>query len=500
MIVPGLEALYGSSMPQFITANKNREPANPQTPGFPYTGTARRPLEEQAAAAKQAHPNLSGGMLTMANKHQADKEIAAAQNEAYWLNQASLQGVEFKPGQEHWTDPMDRFIFGSPEPGSAPIAPMDVAGGGGALLKLGVKAGAAVLGGLMMKNFIKNPPEPGTLFSIFGTGTKAPKLKGGKLHLRFVADKTKGQGFNAFGWGIYFSESKVVSGGYAKTRTWNTNKFTRPLEKRMKELASEQKRLNKEWNKLSRRTDASSLRAGRLNVDANKKLLKEWNLLEEKVRTAKSLNRASPDEYLKLVDENPDIFDSEVVRWMKDDVIPNIEKTGGGSHLKVDIADEIIGERGDKLMDWYVTLNDHPAEVQKKIIEAIRSSTISKSGRHIPDSEILDMWGTTNGGKIYDALSNNFRRKQPPGGQSFLNKIRDIYADGSLGKSLVNTDKLASEALQEAGIVGTRFQSGTLTFQNADIVKTWAKPDNISMNLVIWDQKVLDNMKYLGEF
>ena len=59
---------------------------------------------------------------------------------------------------------------------------------------------------------------------------------------------------------------------------------------------------------------------------------------------------------------------------------------------------------------------------------------------------------------------------------------------------------MASEALQKAGILGTRFQSGTLTLNNADIVKTWAKPDNIDMNLVIWDQKVLDGMDYLGEF
>jgi hypothetical protein len=486
-------------MPQFITANKRREAPVAQAPGFPYTGTARRTLEEQAAAAKKVHPNLSGGMLTMANKHQADKEISAAQNEAYWLNQASLQGVEFKPGQEHWTDPMDRFIFGSPEPGSAPIAPMDYAGGGASLLKLGAKAGAAALGGLMMRNFIKNPPEPGTLFSIFGTGSKAPKLKGGKLNLRFVADKTKGTGFNTFGWGIYFSESRVTSGGYAKLRTWNIDKFINPLQRELEALAVKRMEFERAWKGYAARHRVS-INIGHANpnflkeqksinvgmhraLDLNKKNSARITLLDEKVRTVRSINRSSPEDWVKMVDENPDLFDPEIKRWMKDDVIPNLEKTGGGSHWKVDIADEVIGERGGKLMDWFVPLKDHPADVQKKIIEAIRSVTVSKSGKHIPDSEILSMWGHKEGGQLYNDLSQQFRK---------LNswKPRNRY----------NSDKVTSEALRKAGIFGTRFQGGTLTLNNADIVKTWAKPDNINMNLVIWDQKILNDMKYLGEF
>ena len=514
MIIPGLEALYGSSMPQFITANKNREvPVSPPPINLGSFGPVGGPttLEEQGAAAKLAHPNLRGGMLTMANKHQSDKEIAAAKNEAYWLQQAALQGPQFQPGQQHWTDPMGRFIFGSEEPGSGILAPIDYAGGAGSLLKWGAKAGAAALGGLMLKDFIKNPPEPGTLFSIFGHGTKSPKLKGGKLNLRFVGDGTKGSGISQFGWGIYFAESRITSGGYAKTRHWNTDKFIDPLEKELKVLNSERKKLDEAWGKLESKDDKIKVARTKLieRGKADPNLIKEHNaivdgmnrnlelkranstrrlLLEEKVRTVKSLSHSSPNDYLKMVDENPDIFDPEVVRWMKDDVIPGLEKTKGGSHLKVDIADEVIGERGGKLMDWYVTLNDHPAEVQQKIIKALRASTASKSGRHIPDSEILDIWGKKEGGMIYDALSANFEAK-----------VKRMGLAEKMGIS-GNYDKMASEALQEAGILGTRFQGGTLTVGNKDIVRTWAKPDNVDMNLVIWDQGVLDNMKYLGEF
>ena len=512
----GFESLYGSSMPQFVTANKRREvPVSPPLINLGYFGPVGgriRTLEEQAAAAKLAHPNLRGGMLTMANKHQSDKEIAAAKNEAYWLNQAALQGPQFQPGQEHWTDPMGRFIFGSEEPGSGILAPMDYAGGAGSLLKWGAKAGAAALGGLMLRDFIKNPPEPGTLFSVFGHGTKASKLQGGKLNLRFVGDGTKGQGANSFGWGIYFAESKSTSATYAGNRKWNIDEFIDPLEKELEGLAAKSREFDKAWKELDARHRASinvgradpnfakeqksindgMRRAMALNRENNAKRL----LIDEKIREVRSLNtfNIGPENYLKTVAKDKDFYDPEVVSWMKDNVLPNLKKTGGGSHLKVDIADEVIGERGGKLMDWYVPLNDHPAEVQQKIIKALRTSTVSKSGRHIPDSEILEIWGNKEGGEIYDALAQNFKRKPNfSPGEDFLNKIRDIYAH-------VDTDKMASEALQKAGILGTRFQSGTLTLNNADIVKTWAKPDNIDMNLVIWDQGVLDNMKYLGEF
>ena len=495
----GFESLYGSSMPQFVTANRRREvPVSPPLINLGSFGPVGGPktLEEQGAAAKLAHPNLRGGMLTMANKHQSDKEIAAAKNEAYWLNQAALHGAQFKPGQEHWTDPMARFFSGSDRPGSGILAPIDYAGGAASLLKLGVKAGAAALGGLMLKDFIKNPPEPGTLFSVFGHGTSVSKLKGGKFNLRFVADGTKGQGANSFGWGIYFAESKSTSGGYARTRKWNTVKFIKPLEKELKALNSERKKIEKQWGKLDARARKYRNQPGMegsladdmtRNLERRKINSSQSLLVEEKIRAAKRINTFDPESALKIVEENRP--NSEVVRGLKEDVMPDLKTTGGGSHLKVDISDAAIGARGDKLMDWYVPLNDHPAEVQQKIIKAIRSVMTSKSGRHIPDSEILDLWGNKTGGAIYGDIATHFRRNAP-------SKVRHFIT----GPKLEEYDKMVSELLNKSGISGARFQSGTLTLNNADIVKTWAKPDNIDMNLVIWDQKVLDGMDYLGEF
>ena len=86
-------------------------------------------------------------------------------------------------------------------------------------------------------------------------------------------------------------------------------------------------------------------------------------------------------------------------------------------------------------------------------------------------------------------MATHFRRNAPSKARHFIT-----------GPTLEEYDKMVSELLNKSGIAGARFQSGTLTLNNADIVKTWAKPDNIDMNLVIWDQKVLDGMDYLGEF
>jgi len=542
----GFESLYGSSMPQFVTANRRREvPVSPPLINLGSFGPVGGPktLEEQGAAAKLAHPNLRGGMLTMANKHQSDKEIAAAKNEAYWLQQAALQGPQFQPGQAHWTDPLGRFIFGSEEPGSGILAPIDYAGGAGSLLKWGAKAGAAALGGLMLRDFIKNPPEPGTLFSLWGSGTKGRKLLGGKFNLRFVGDGTKGQGVSAFGWGIYFAESKAgktpgVSRGYAGEmdydyrgffgRRKNREAIERELHLALYPVA---KRAAKERDAYFDAPDniymkpTENIHGDKLPEGAklfavgdsawvdhlvemgqiSKKTGKELSEIYDRRMALSALEARGPEQFLidqaknkKLRDEGKSawsstggmVYSDETIAWVKKLAKGRRKTKTSGTHVKVDIPGKVIGEdRANKLLDWFVPMSDHPIEVQEKVARALLDNDAmfhpqlhqryTKSQMNF--DEIMKNIQNMEGGEVYKIL-------------------------GDLGGERFNYEA-ASKMLNAVGLPGLRYQAGTLNTRVANVtyggvptIKTYAKPDNIDMNIVIWDQKVLDGMDYLGEW
>ena len=376
----------------------------------------------------------------------------------------------------------------------------------------------------------------------------------GQPSLEFVGSAKRGL---AFGWGQYFSDRRSIAGGYTAAKEFMappyvknvgvtdvvTGKYTSPepdipvgLNQVLEEMGDHVVRLQKMLSlaQAGRKGMVDSL--GNPPVDHRrvaelKGFLNEVSSDQSSVTYmlmygkdwAKNLRRVYSGKGVDKQGASPDyIFtDAQIDKIIKkgDAIWKDVKFMEGGVVHKWDIADDLIGARGEKLLDWHVKFKDHPKEIQDKIIAALKalSTPTLLTGKALQERllrlRLDDALETIHGGGRRFKTAKGEKYEPKPlteemirrdaldlmTGEDIYNLIRnDIPTPESKGTwvGLGQAQKATSLHLGKHGLDGLRYDSGTLSGRKA--VGTWDA--DVTRNYVIWSQKLLDQMKLLGTY
>ncbi len=371
----------------------------------------------------------------------------------------------------------------------------------------------------------------------------------GQPSLEFVGSAKRGL---AFGWGQYFSDRRSIAGGYTSAREFaidnvSIDKIWKRLEKDTKKVYDRmQSILDTRGRSIMDRFRGrrKNVKRGDIDLDDLPWKTPEYTALQAQQKELRDkssifmfINLHGPrwEEVLRktyagtytplmstrLAKHRRIIPEEEVDRLVAigKDIWSQVVQTKGGSVHKWDVADELIGARGEKLLDWHVKFKDHPKEIQDKIIAALESLSTPTllTGKSLQERmlrlrlddvlETIHSGGTrfrTATGEKYlpKPLTEEMIRRDALNlmtGEDIYNLIRrDIPTAQSKGtwKGLEQANKAASLHLGEHGLDGLRYQANTLMGKKA--AGTWDA--DVTRNYVIWSQKLLDQMERLGTY
>lgn len=372
----------------------------------------------------------------------------------------------------------------------------------------------------------------------------------GQPSLEFVGSAKRGL---AFGWGQYFSDRRSIAGGYTGDRGFKLNDVS--IDKVWDKVLKEKKKvMDKMQSSLDKRGRSvmdifhgrrKNVRRGDLDLENLPWETPEYLSME--ARHKELSEKSSALMFIRLHDSNWEsalrksyagkydpsakfadmrkkyiIPEEDVERMVRigKDIWSQVVQTKGGVVHKWDIADDLIGARGEKLLDWHVKFKDHPKEIQDKIIAALEamSTPTLLTGKALQERMLrlrLDdaletihgggaRFKTATGKKYYpEPLTDEMIRRDAldmmTGGDIYNMIRRDIPIMESKGTwvGLANAEKATSLHLGEHGLDGLRYDAGTLRSG----VKAAGKWDaDVTRNYVIWSQKLLDQMKRLGTY
>jgi hypothetical protein len=338
----------------------------------------------------------------------------------------------------------------------------------------------------------------------------------GQPSLEFVGSAKRGL---AFGWGQYFSDRRSIAGGYTSAREFAIDGVT--LSKLWDKINKKKDKIYKEWDKLLTKAQRTARRdTGKplpwetpeyIALANEKKHLEDQATIFmfinlhggdwERILRNTYAGKYDPRQALRRADSRAGrrarstLPQEEIDRLVEvgKDLWSQVVQTKGGSVHKWDVADELIGARGEKLLDWHVKFKDHPKELQDKIRSALAAvqgpkTTSQKIVKNFKSPQNLD---DMTGQHIYNKLMADVpvtHKKWPMAGWSLT---RD-YLDNMTARQ-----KAASLHLEKFGINGLRYDAGTLT-GGKKAAGTWDA--DVTRNYVIWSQKLLDQMKRLGTY
>ena len=321
----------------------------------------------------------------------------------------------------------------------------------------------------------------------------------GQPSLDFVGSAKRGL---AFGWGQYFSDRRSIAGGYTGAREFKLDGVS--IDKLWNRLEKDSKKV---YNKMQSLVDTKRGRFGKsLKYGRDLPKVMPWETPEYIALEAQQMELRDKSfvlMFIKLHGGNwehalrkesskyGDVqsrIDRRVAMGKK--IWKEVVQTKGGVVHKWDLADDLIGPRGEKLLDWHVKFKDHPKEIQQKIIAALESLQLKEKiifHRSAPwwkkptwEGRGIDTLNRMDGEDIYRLISNYIPTKLKKG----------------TWKGLKEADKATSLFLGEHGLDGLRYQANTLAGPKAE--GTWDA--DVTRNYVIWNQKLLDQMKKLGVF
>jgi len=376
----------------------------------------------------------------------------------------------------------------------------------------------------------------------------------GQPSLEFVGSAKRGL---AFGWGQYFSERRSIAGGYTAAKEFMAPPYVRSatftdvktgevipalpdppiglnkvLEEMNDHVVSLQKMLSRA--QAGARSDPDGFlgmvdHLGTPPVDHRrvaelKGFLNEVSSEQSSVTYmlmygkdwAKNLRRVYSGKGVDKQGASPDyIFtDAQIDKMIKkgDAIWKDVKFMEGGVVHKWDIADDLIGARGEKLLNWHVKFKDHPKAIQDKIIAALKALSGQKRTVRQQVDEALEVIAgnpshrsfKTASGRRYvpEPLTKQMIRRDALDlmtGEDIYNLIRrDIPTAQSKGtwEGLGQAQKAASLYLEKHGLDGLSYESGTLS----GVRPTGIWNSDVTRNYVIWSQKLLDQMERLGTY
>ena len=384
-----------------------------------------------------------------------------------------------------------------------------------------------------------------------------------------------GQGALSFGWGQYFSDRRSIAGGYTKaeeflspphvqsaTLTTTTGEVIPalpdppvPLTQVYDELTDHYRNLSgkvrevlrgmtrnltgrpglpsDKWHgKLIQPTVPPAAFADHPRYVQLKGFMDEVGLKQNAVGYmvmygkdwAKNLRRIYSGKGVDKLGASPDrIYTTkEIDEFIKkgDEIWKDVTRSPAGATYKYDISDDLVGKRGEKLLDWNVQFKDHPKEIQDKIIAALEalSGPTLLTGEALQKSllrlRLDDALKTIHGGGTRFKTATGEKYLPKPlteemirrdaldlmTGEDIYNLIRTDIPIGDISKGtwigINEARKQASLWLGKFGLDGLRYQSGTLSGVKA--VRKWDA--DVTRNYVIWSQDILDQMKRIGAF
>jgi len=367
----------------------------------------------------------------------------------------------------------------------------------------------------------------------------------GQPSLEFVGSAKRGL---AFGWGQYFSDRRSIAGGYTAAKEFMappyvknvgitdvaTGKYTAPepdipvgLNQVLEEMGDHVVRLQKmlvveQSKKLFGSPNRIAELKGFLNEVSSDQSSVTYMLMYGK-DWAKNLRRVYSGKGVDKQGASPDyIFtDAQIDKIIKkgDDIWKDVKFMEGGVVHKWDIADDLVGARGEKLLNWHVKFKDHPKEIQDKIIAALEalSTPTLLTGKALQErllrlrlDDVLETihgsgtrFKTAKGEKyVPKPLTEEMIRRDALDlmtGEDIYNLIRrDIPTAQSKGTwvGLGQAQKATSLHLGEHGLDGLSYEARSLS----GVKPTGIWNSDVDRNYVIWSQKLLDQMKRLGTY
>ena len=191
-----------------------------------------------------------------------------------------------------------------------------------------------------------------------------------------------------------------------------------------------------------------------------------------------------------------------------------VEQTAGGKTTQWDVADSLVGETGEKLLDWNAQFKDYPKPLQNKILRALKDLSQNPNYSKITINQRIDRIVEKLHGQGAGFVDQTGRKYRPKPlteemikkdfldvmtGEQIYNMVRsDIPIGQSKGSwaGLEEAAKQASLYMSGFGIPGLRYQAGSLS--GKPTTKVWNA--DRTRNYVIWDQKLLDKMERKAEF
>ena len=351
----------------------------------------------------------------------------------------------------------------------------------------------------------------------------------GQPSLEFVGSAKRGL---AFGWGQYFSDRRSIAGGYTSAREFAIDGVT--LGKLWDKINKRKDKIYSAWDKLLTKAQKTARRdTGKplpwetpeyIALANEKKHLEnqatifmfinlhgsDWERILRNTYAGKYDPRQAGKRARSLTGQRKTILPQEEIDRLVEvgkDLWSQVVQTKGGSVHKWDVADELIGARGEKLLDWHVKFKDHPKEIQDKIRAALIAVQGPKTTSQKVDEAIAALDGFNTSPRLTDKLPQNLDDMT---GQQIYNKLAEDVpvthkkwpmAGWSLTRDYLDNmtarQKAASIHLEKFGINGLRYDAGTLT-GGVKAAGTWDA--DVTRNYVIWSQKLLDQMERLGTY
>ena len=235
-----------------------------------------------------------------------------------------------------------------------------------------------------------------------------------------------GEGAQAYGHGLYFSDAQDVANGYRVNLSYDPDKM---------KIAGQQ--INKYYDMISQK--AAKLPAKMASGEYEKLDLLERFMMND-----------SYEQVAKYATESG--YSPATSKWLRDTVKPTFETYG--SLYKVDIPDEAVS----RMLDWDKPLSQQAQEVRAAL-------------KNAPTMRLRDGMAIPGGGKLKVVQDEDFGTKYfiDYGDQKLKitePEVRNLLGGGTEGKSLfselINTygPKKAEDWLRAKGIPGIRYLDG----------------------------------------
>jgi hypothetical protein len=291
-----------------------------------------------------------------------------------------------------------------------------------------------------------------------GTSWRRP-TKEDRLLTEFVGSEY-GEGSQSRGWGLYFGEAIGTGERYRDIATHGKSTIEIPGSEEMSQSA--QDLLNGRWPWIG--GDSKTAKAE----------ITKWN--EEQIGNAEGFIRRSRED-MSRVDSSPseislkqqEVYEAqselewrmEIRNLMASVKAEDIKKVQGQVY-KVDLPDK------SEMLDW-----DRPmSEQEPALLEKLRAAGLWPPEPEKPSSRAEELLGTVGARQAIDEIAS--RRT----GKDFYRALESSL-EGEGEKTGVRPDRLASEALNKAGIPGLHFLDRFSRYSGEEAPKT--------SNFVLWD-------------